>query len=181
VPDTTRHQSMTARGTELDEVIPSRMPTSTIFIVTHNIEEAVLLADRVIVLGRNPGHIRADFQLDLPYPRDRKAARFTEYVDYIYKVMTRPEVEVLPVPQRKPLGKRKYQMLPHALPGGIGGVLELLAHRGGQRVRQLPSWLPDTPAFSPFCAQVLRSKQANIMSKPLVAAYRARSSLTGPR
>jgi NitT/TauT family transport system ATP-binding protein len=108
------------------------MPTSAIFIVTHNIEEAVLLADRVIVLGRNPGHIRADFQLDLPHPRDRKAARFTEYVDYIYTVMTQPEIEVPPFPQRKPLRKEKYQMLPHALPGGIGGFLELLADRGGQ-------------------------------------------------
>ena len=120
------------RGELLELWLNKKMPTSTIFIVTHNIEEAVLLADRVIVLGRNPGHIRADFQLDLPHPRDRKAARFTEYVDYIYTVMTQPEIEVPPFPQRKPLRKEKYQMLPHALPGGIGGFLELLADRGGQ-------------------------------------------------
>ena len=48
------------------------MPTRAVFIVTHNIEEAVLLADRIIVLGRNPGHIRTDFRVQMPQPRDRK-------------------------------------------------------------------------------------------------------------
>ena len=67
------------------------MPTKAVFIVTHNIEEAVLLADRIIVLGRNPGHIRTDFQVQLPQPRDRKSEAFTQLVDYIYKVLTRPD------------------------------------------------------------------------------------------
>ena len=58
-----------------------RMSTNTIFIVTHNIEEAVLLADRIIVLGRNPGRIRADFQVGMTHPHDRKAPRFTQLVD----------------------------------------------------------------------------------------------------
>ena len=120
------------RGELLELWLGKKIPTSAIFMVTHNIEEAVLLADRVIVLGRNPGHIRADFELQLPHPRDRKAARFTEYVDYIYTVMTRPEAEAPPFPQRTPVTKEKYQMLPHALPGGIGGFLELLADRGGR-------------------------------------------------
>ena len=120
------------RGELLELWLNKKMPTSTIFMVTHNIEEAVLLADRVIVLGRNPGHIRADFQIDLPQPRDRKTARFTQFVDYIYTVMTRPEAEAPPLPQPTPSRKKKYQMLPHALPGGIGGFLELLADRGGR-------------------------------------------------
>jgi NitT/TauT family transport system ATP-binding protein len=120
------------RGELLELWLGKKIPTSAIFMVTHNIEEAVLLADRVIVLGRNPGHIRADFELELPHPRDRKGARFTEYVDYIYTVMTRPEEEAPPIPQRRPVPKEKYQMLPHALPGGISGLLELLADRGGQ-------------------------------------------------
>jgi NitT/TauT family transport system ATP-binding protein len=49
------------RGELLELWLGKKMPISTIFIVTHNIEEAVLLADRVIVLGRNPGRIRAHF------------------------------------------------------------------------------------------------------------------------
>src|SRR6202030_4634058 len=68
------------------------MPTKSIFIVTHNIEEAVLLADRIIVLGRNPGHIRTDFKVQLAQPRDRKSEPFTQLVDYIYKVLTKPDV-----------------------------------------------------------------------------------------
>jgi len=51
--------------------------------VTHNIEEAVLLADRVIVLARNPAWVRADFSIELTHPRDRKSPRFVELVDYI--------------------------------------------------------------------------------------------------
>ena len=66
------------------------IPTKAIFIVTHNIEEAVLLADRIIVLGKNPGCIRTDFEVTLPRPRERKSPEFTGYVDYIYKVLTTP-------------------------------------------------------------------------------------------
>ena len=111
-----------------------RMTTNTIFIVTHNIEEAVLLADRIIVLGRNPGHIRADFQVGMTHPHDHKAPRFTQLVDYIYKVLTQPDQQIAPPGTPGVAGartKEKYQMLPHARPGGIAGFLELLADRGG--------------------------------------------------
>ena len=59
------------------------MPTKAVFLVTHNIEEAVLLADRIVVLGRNPGHIRTDFRVELAQPRDRKSEPFTQLVDYV--------------------------------------------------------------------------------------------------
>jgi len=111
------------------------MPTRCVFIVTHNIEEAVLLADRIIVLGRNPGHIRTDFRVQIPQPRDRKAEAFTQLVDFIYKVLTRPDV----APAEAPTGPRirdqrqmKYQMLPHARPGGVAGLLELLIDKNGR-------------------------------------------------
>jgi NitT/TauT family transport system ATP-binding protein len=114
------------------------MPTRSVFIVTHNIEEAVLLADRIIVLGRNPGHIRTDFKVQLAQPRDRKSEPFTHLVDYIYKVLTRPDVVPTEVPEQQ-VGARvrdqrqmRYQMLPHARPGGIAGLLELLLDKGGR-------------------------------------------------
>src|SRR2546423_14873050 len=75
------------------------IPTRAIFLVTHNIEEAVLLADRIIVLGRNPGHVRTDFRVSLAHPRDRKAIAFTQLVDYIYKVLTQPEAQPPALPQ----------------------------------------------------------------------------------
>src|SRR5271156_3465342 len=69
------------------------IPTQSIFLVTHNIEEAVLLADSIIVLGRNPGHVRTDFRVTLAHPRDRKSPAFTQLVDYIYKVLTQPDAK----------------------------------------------------------------------------------------
>ena len=67
------------------------MPTICNFIVTHNIEEAVLLADRVIVLGCNPARIRSDFEINIPQYRDRKSPRFLAYVDFIHKALTKPD------------------------------------------------------------------------------------------
>jgi NitT/TauT family transport system ATP-binding protein len=113
------------------------IPTQAIFIVTHNIEEAVLLADRIIVLGRNPGHVRTDFKVALPHPRNKKNATFTKLVDYIYTVLTRPDVTP-DVPRLHTDGRRvrdqrqmRYEMLPHARPGGIAGLLEFIIDFGG--------------------------------------------------
>src|ERR1700691_2921376 len=111
------------------------IPTRAIFLVTHNIEEAILLADRIIVLGRNPGHVRVDFRVTLSQPRDRKSSLFTQLVDYIYTVLTRPDVQPSNVPERVAIRDQRqmhYQMLPHARPGGIAGLLELLLDRGGR-------------------------------------------------
>ena len=141
------------RGELLELWLNKKMPTSAIFIVTHNIEEAVMLADRVMVLGRNPARIRSDFNIRLKQPRDRKSPRFVELVDYIYKVMTEPDIEhslpdaettaeiILPPgglaalsgkKQEAPIRTSRYQMLPHARVGGIAGLIELLHDRGGR-------------------------------------------------
>ena len=109
-----------------------QMPTKSIFLVTHNIEEAVLLADRVVVLGTHPAKIRADFRISLPQPRDRKTAEFLIYVDYIYKVMTQPELEAGPVTKLPVVRKPTFQVLPHATAGGMAGLLEFLNDRGGR-------------------------------------------------
>src|SRR5215472_14839731 len=119
------------RSELLDLWLQSKMDIKTIFIVTHNIEEAVLLADRVIVLGRNPARIRADFRVPLPQPRDRKSPPFVVYVDYIYKVMTSPEAVVAPPAPGKTHQPARYPLLPHARPGGIAGLLEILVDSGG--------------------------------------------------
>jgi NitT/TauT family transport system ATP-binding protein len=131
------------RGELLELWFDKKMPTRAIFIVTHNIEEAVLLADRIIVLGRNPAHIRADFQVDLAQPRDRKSARCLELVDHTYKALTQPKLQQASYldssaasngDRMKAMAERavgKYQILPHARPGGIAGLLEILTDRGG--------------------------------------------------
>ncbi|HUJ30153.1 MAG TPA: AAA-associated domain-containing protein [Candidatus Acidoferrum sp.] len=120
------------RGELMDLWLAKKIPTKSIFLVTHNIEEAVLLADRILVLGRNPARVRADFRVPLEQPRDRKSAGFLLYVDYIYKVMTQPELELAPPTAARAVSKAAYPMLPHARPGGVAGLLELLADRGGE-------------------------------------------------
>jgi NitT/TauT family transport system ATP-binding protein len=109
-----------------------RMPTKSIFLVTHNIEEAVLLADRIIVLGRNPGRIRADFNVPLPHLRNKNSAEFLVYVDYIYKLMTQPELEIRPPEKAATVSRQPYRILPHARHGAVSGLLELLSDRGGK-------------------------------------------------
>ncbi|WP_445082644.1 ABC transporter ATP-binding protein [Candidatus Roseilinea sp. NK_OTU-006] len=112
-------------------------PAQSVLIVTHNIEEAVYLADRVIILGANPGRVRGEVTIDLPRPRDRSARRFKELVDGIYIAMTNPDRDVTAamagvLPRRE----TPYPPLPHATVGGISGLLELLNER--PELRDLP-------------------------------------------
>ncbi len=120
------------RGELMELWIKDQIPTKSIFLVTHNIEEAVLLADRIVVLGTHPAKIRADFRISLPQPRDRKSAEFLVYVDYIYKVMTQPELEPGPFTKLPSVRKPSFQVLPHATAGGMAGLLEFLNDRGGK-------------------------------------------------
>jgi NitT/TauT family transport system ATP-binding protein len=126
----------TLRGELLELWLGHKIPTRAIFIVTHNIEEAVVLADRIIVLGRNPAHIHADFKVDLPHPRDKKSAHFVELVDSIYRILTQPDHKDDSAPPRTygagQVVRPKIVMLPHTRPGGLAGLLEILADQGGR-------------------------------------------------
>jgi NitT/TauT family transport system ATP-binding protein len=117
------------RGELMELWLGKKIPTRSIFLVTHNIEEAVMLADRIIVLGKNPASIRADFRVPLQQPRARTSAEFLVYVNYIYKLLTQPQLQVGPP---SPLQPKADQMLPHARRGAIAGLLELLNDHGGK-------------------------------------------------
>jgi len=119
------------RGELMDLWLERKIPTQSIFLVTHNIEEAVLLADRILILGRNPARLRADFRVPLSHPRQRGSTEFVLYVDYIYKLMTQPELEA-PAPSPGEQVRPKYRILPHAGAGAIAGLLELLNDRDGR-------------------------------------------------
>eukprot|EP00172_Hildenbrandia_rubra_P003952 Plantae.Rhodophyta-Hildenbrandia_rubra.ctg7109.p1 GENE.Plantae.Rhodophyta-Hildenbrandia_rubra.ctg7109~~Plantae.Rhodophyta-Hildenbrandia_rubra.ctg7109.p1 ORF type:complete len:563 (+),score=79.35 Plantae.Rhodophyta-Hildenbrandia_rubra.ctg7109:262-1950(+) len=70
------------------------VPTATILIVTHGIEEAVSLADRVIILGRDPGKIRISIPVALSHPRDTKSLAFQRLVDHVYTIIADPDAEL---------------------------------------------------------------------------------------
>jgi NitT/TauT family transport system ATP-binding protein len=78
----------TLRGDIIDLWTARRVPTRGIIIVSHNIEEAVELADRIIVFGSDPGHIRADIPVPLPRPRDPATPGFRRIVDDVYALLT---------------------------------------------------------------------------------------------
>jgi NitT/TauT family transport system ATP-binding protein len=125
----------TLRGELLELWLGRKVPTRAIFVVTHNIEEAVILADRIIVLGRNPAHIHAEFNVEIPYPRDRKETRFVELVDLIYRALTQqdhPESAPAELQGMHAAAQRRYPMLPHTRPGGMAGLLEILVDQGGR-------------------------------------------------
>jgi len=108
-------------------------PAKSILIVTHNIDEAVWLSDRVVILSTDPGQVRGEVRMDLPRPRERNSAKFKELVDYIYSVMTHPEAEVVLVPTSRAADMpARFPPLPHARAGGISGLLELVVDRGGK-------------------------------------------------
>jgi NitT/TauT family transport system ATP-binding protein len=124
-------------------------PVKSILIVTHNIEEAVLLADRVLVLSSNPGRIQAMLTIDLPRPRDRHSPVFEGHVDTIYGILTGREAAatkaledaLVPGPDAAapegitvagPAPTPINTPLPDVSPGGLTGLLEILAARGGR-------------------------------------------------
>ena len=82
------------RGELLELWTAGDIPTKAILMVTHNIEEAITLADRIVVMGKEPGHVVADLTVDLPHPRHRKSPEFIAKMDLIYATLagqTEPE------------------------------------------------------------------------------------------
>src|SRR5690606_23750942 len=74
------------------------VPIRGVLMVTHNIEEAVFMCDRVIVLATNPGRIQAEIPIHLPHPRDRLSAAFRQIVEDIYALLTaRPPAVARPL------------------------------------------------------------------------------------
>jgi NitT/TauT family transport system ATP-binding protein len=78
----------TLRGDIIDLWLERRVPTKGIIIVSHNIEEAVELADRIIIFGSDPAVIRADIPVPIPRPRDATAPAFRRIVDQVYTLLT---------------------------------------------------------------------------------------------
>jgi NitT/TauT family transport system ATP-binding protein len=132
--------------TELQELWSDRtIPTRAILMVTHNIDEAVSLADRILVFGANPGHVRVELA-GLPLDeRRRKGPARAQLVDTIYHIMTNPtEDAALLVEQRSARPgaravpelrsgrtKRRYQTLPDVGIDDLTGFVQYLSGIGG--------------------------------------------------
>jgi NitT/TauT family transport system ATP-binding protein len=111
----------------IDLWIKKKMPIKSIIFVTHNIEEAVYLSDRAIILSHNPGKVKADIFIDMAYERDKNSREFKYTVDKIFTILTRPTEEVPLLFERE-----RYQFLPHTKVGAIAGLIELVHDKGGR-------------------------------------------------
>ncbi len=120
----------TLRTDLVDLWTEGKLPLRSILIVTHNIEEAVLLCDRVIIFSANPGRIAAEIKIDLPYPRNRNQLPFRKLVDDIYGRMTNPHDPALKMEQRAPdavASAGVAMVLPEVSTNLLAGLMETLA------------------------------------------------------
>jgi NitT/TauT family transport system ATP-binding protein len=85
------------RSDLLDLWQEKKTDTRGIICVTHNIEEAAILADRILIFGANPGYIKDELQVDLPHPRSDQDPKFRKLVDDIYTLMTTPSADRISV------------------------------------------------------------------------------------
>ncbi len=79
----------TLRTDLIDLWSEGKLPAKSILMVTHNIEEAVLMCDRILVFSSNPGRVASELRVPFPHPRDRNDTAFRQMVDDIYALMTR--------------------------------------------------------------------------------------------
>lgn len=117
--------SETLRGDLLDLWLERQIPTRAILMVSHSIEETLMIADRIVVLDSNPGRVKAELPITLKHPRDYTAPVFRRLVEQIYEIMTATTGEQ----RASGIGHR----LPSAQVAQLLGVLDEInhpAHRG---------------------------------------------------
>jgi NitT/TauT family transport system ATP-binding protein len=118
----------TLRTDFLDLWAEGRMPIKGVILVTHNIEEAVLMCDRILVFGSNPGRILSEIKVTLPQPRNRLDPSFREMVERIYVEMTaRPKAGGPGGRQERFPGLGIGSVLPHVGSNLISGLMEAVA------------------------------------------------------
>ncbi|MBC7243490.1 MAG: AAA-associated domain-containing protein [Anaerolineae bacterium] len=115
------------RGELLELWVGGKIPTKAILMVTHNIDEAVYLADRIVVMEKGPGRIVNELQIGLPHPRQRKSPEYLRIVDQVYALLvgqTQPEAIELGTAPGEP---GRTRSLPAIRISDLAGLLEHVA------------------------------------------------------
>jgi NitT/TauT family transport system ATP-binding protein len=123
----------TLRGELLELWSSGTMSTRAVLMVTHDIEEAVLMADRIAVMDKRPGRLIAEVAVGLRRPRSRKDPRFSAVVDRVYALLagrTEPEHVELGTAPGEP---GQTRALPHVTADALAGLLEEIAERPGRQ------------------------------------------------
>jgi NitT/TauT family transport system ATP-binding protein len=115
------------RADLLDLWIEGQIGIKSILMVTHNIEEAVLMADRILLFGSNPGRIISEMSVNLPHPRNRQAPDFRALVDNIYSKMTAKDEHASNKESNLFPGSGIGMVLPYISTNILQGFIETLA------------------------------------------------------
>jgi NitT/TauT family transport system ATP-binding protein len=110
----------------LDLWLEKKMPLKSILLVTHNIEEVVLMCDRIIIFNSNPGSIAAEIKVDLPHPRDHQSPAFVAMVEQIYRLLT-SGMQKKGAFATKQAEMTMHDKLPRVSPNELAGLMEELA------------------------------------------------------
>jgi NitT/TauT family transport system ATP-binding protein len=120
------------------------MPIKGVILVTHNIEEAVLMCDRILVFGSNPGRILSEIKVSLPQPRNRLDPSFRELVESIYVEMTaRPKGTVAGGRQEHFPGLGIGSVLPQVSTNLLSGLMEAVSAKPFNGTADLPKIASD--------------------------------------
>ncbi|WP_085676031.1 MULTISPECIES: nitrate/sulfonate/bicarbonate ABC transporter ATP-binding protein [unclassified Pseudomonas] len=119
-----------------------RITTRSILVVSHNIEETVMMADRILILSSDPGRVRAELHIDLPRPRNADSAEVRALVDEVYALMTQSP-EALAAAGAPPAVELGYR-LPDADIARMESVLELIAGEPFNGEADLPHLAEET-------------------------------------
>jgi NitT/TauT family transport system ATP-binding protein len=120
------------RGELMELWLKKKIPTKAILMVTHNIEEAVFMADRIVIMGKDPGHIVTEIPVTLHQPRQRKDTAFQSLVDKVYAAVagqSKPKEEALGT---QPGQSGATRPLPNSQLSALAGLLEKLVDEGGR-------------------------------------------------
>jgi NitT/TauT family transport system ATP-binding protein len=118
------------RGELMELWLNKAIPTQAVLMVTHNIEEAVFMADRIVVMEKDPGRVLTEIKVTLHHPRHHKDTAFQALVDKVYAAVagkTEPEAEGI-----RPALSGQMVKLPDAHVNRMAGLLEKIGQEGGQ-------------------------------------------------
>jgi NitT/TauT family transport system ATP-binding protein len=129
----------TLRTDLIDLWTEGRLPVKSILMVTHNIEEAVLMCDRVLMFSSNPGRVAQDIPVPFPHPRNRLDSAFRQLVDDIYALMTRRTPSLAPTTPVAPADAPFAAPLHHVSTNLLAGLMEALARPPYEGRADLPA------------------------------------------
>ncbi len=166
------------RGELMELWLTKSIPTQAILMVTHNIEEAVLMADRIVVMDKDPGHVVAELTVPLRHPRHRKDTAFQALVDKVYAAVaghTEPEALALGSAPGQP---GQTHPLPNARLNALAGLIEKVLEEGSRAdlyrlsddlVMELDDVLPIVEAGE--LLGLLTVQEGDLLLTPLGQAY----------